>query len=86
LLDLVFYNFTDRSVIYDAHLLVSTVTQHPPFVTEVQLAIRKSNQSSNISFKNTLLVITNCYTTPFQPIIGLPSTVSPLLTADHKSR
>ena len=51
LLDLVFYNFTNVSVNYDIHVLVSPDTYHLPFVTEVQLPIRKSNQLSNISFR-----------------------------------
>jgi len=42
-------NFIDRSVINDVHLLLSTVSQHSLFL-EVQLAIRKSNLLSNISF------------------------------------
>jgi len=50
-LDLVFSNFTDVSVNYDIHVLVSPDTYHPPFVTEVQIPIRKSNQLCNISFR-----------------------------------
>jgi hypothetical protein len=39
LLDLVFSSFTDVSVNYDVHLLVSPDTYHPPFVTELQLPV-----------------------------------------------
>lgn len=80
LLDLGFTNFTDVSVNCDIHVLVSPDTYHPPFVTEVQLPIQKSNQLSNISFRkyssggNLLLYNT------VPPMIGLLSTIRPLLT------
>ena len=49
LLDLEFSNFTDLSVIYHVHVLVSPDTYLLP---QVQFPISKSNQSSNISFRN----------------------------------
>jgi len=49
--DFVFSNFTCLSIIHDVHLLVSPDTSRPTFIIEVQLHIRKSNGSSNISFR-----------------------------------
>jgi hypothetical protein len=71
-LDLV---FTYLSINHDVHVLVSLYTHHPPSVTEVL-----ENHVSHPIFlsENTLPVITLCYTIPFPPMIGLPSTVRPL--------
>jgi hypothetical protein len=50
-LTLCFSNFTDLSINHAVRVFVSPDTYHPPFVTEVQVSIRKSNHSSNVSFR-----------------------------------
>jgi hypothetical protein len=48
---LCFFNFNNLSINHDVHVLVSPDTYHPHSITEVLLSVRKSNRSSNISFR-----------------------------------
>jgi len=78
LLDLVFSNFTDLYIIRDVHLPLSPDTSRPPFVTEMELPLRKSNQPPNISSRKYYFgEFTQRYTTHFPSTIDLLATVRP---------